>query len=133
MFPSLAPSNRHMSCGMKVDTQTPGRYKNLTKLLKKINGVSYSIDAEAGMAYITGRVDSENLLKKLAKVKKHAELCWVETGNQNSMHLQGNNGYHHQYYPAPPAYPVNNYYLQGPQPYPYYGYGGGHYRYPTWA
>ncbi|KAF5727918.1 hypothetical protein HS088_TW21G00058 [Tripterygium wilfordii] len=73
-----------MTCGLKVDTQSPGWQKTITKVLTNIKGVSYTIDVEEGMAYVSGRVNPNTLLKKLAKAGKHADLCWVEAGNQFS-------------------------------------------------
>uniref|UniRef100_A0A6N2K4H4 HMA domain-containing protein n=1 Tax=Salix viminalis TaxID=40686 RepID=A0A6N2K4H4_SALVM len=109
------------------------------------SGVSYAIDVEQGMAYIRGRVDPNKLLKKLSKGGKHADICWVETGNMNPYM---NNGY--QYpppgagYPQPgpgyhpgyhPGYAMASYYPKRPPPYSGYGYGYDPrgYEFPTWA
>ncbi|KAB5568051.1 hypothetical protein DKX38_001844 [Salix brachista] len=136
-----------MSCGLKVETKDPEWHRTLTKVLKRIKGVSYAIDVEQGMAYIRGRVDPNKLLKKLSKGGKHADICWVETGNMNPYM---NNGY--QYpppgagYPQPgpgyhpgyhPGYALASYYPKRPPPYSGYGYGYGYdprgYEFPTWA
>ncbi|KAI9185205.1 hypothetical protein LWI28_005296 [Acer negundo] len=42
------------TCGLKVDTNDPEWYKSLSKVLRKIKGASYTINAEEGMVYITG-------------------------------------------------------------------------------
>lgn len=42
-------------------------------------GVSYSIDAEAGMAYVAGTVDPNTLLTSFAKAGKHAMLLRVHS------------------------------------------------------
>ncbi|KAJ6921017.1 heavy metal-associated isoprenylated plant protein 32 [Populus alba x Populus x berolinensis] len=76
------------SCGLKVDTTSPNWHKTLTKVLKRIKGISYSIDAEQGMALITCRVNLNKLIRKLSRVGKHADICWVETRNHQ-------NGYHY--------------------------------------
>lgn len=47
-------------------------------------GVSYSIDAEQGIAYISGKIDAGKLLKMLAKSQKYAEVCWINSGNHNA-------------------------------------------------
>ncbi|KAJ6392395.1 hypothetical protein OIU77_026205 [Salix suchowensis] len=120
------------SCGLKVETKDPEWHRTLTKVLKRIKGVSYAIDVEQGMAYIRGRVDPNKLLKKLSKGGKHADICWVETGNMNPYM---NNGY--QYpppgagYPQPgpgyhPGYAMASYYPKRPPPYSGYGYGYGY-------
>ncbi|CAK7346051.1 unnamed protein product [Dovyalis caffra] len=132
------------SCGLKVDTRDPKWHKTLTKVLKRIRGVSYTIDAEEGTALITGRVDPNKLLKKLSKGGKHTDICWIETGNMNMNnayqyyphggYLQPGPGYHQGYHPG---YAVTNYYPQRPPPRYGYGYGYGYdhhsYPYPTWA
>lgn len=53
-----------------------------------ILGVSYDLDAEEGMICISGKVDPQKILKKIAKYGKHAELCWIRTGDQI---MYGNN------------------------------------------
>lgn len=53
------------------------------------SGASYTIDAEEGMAYITGRANPRKLLRKLQS-GKYANLCWVSAGNQ----ITYGNAYH---------------------------------------
>ncbi|KAJ6414345.1 hypothetical protein OIU84_007042 [Salix udensis] len=139
--------NSNMSCGLKVETKDPEWHRTLTKVLKRIKGVSYAIDVEQGMAYIRGRVDPNKLLKKLSKGGKHADICWVETGNMNpymnngyqypppgSGYPQPGPGYHPGYHPG---YAMASYYPKRPPPYSGYGYGYGYdprgYEFPTWA
>lgn len=55
-------------------------------------GATYSIDAEEGMAYVSGIVDPQKLLMRLVSAGKEAELCWVRTGSDH-----GNNAGFHQY------------------------------------
>ncbi|XP_028794048.1 uncharacterized protein LOC114749674 [Neltuma alba] len=54
------------------------------KILKKIKGVSYDLDAEEGMIYISGKVDPQKILRKITKHGKHAELCWMKTGDERA-------------------------------------------------
>ncbi|KAJ4725211.1 Metal ion binding protein [Melia azedarach] len=125
-------TNAKMTCGLKVNTNDPGWYKSMTKVLKKIKGASYTIDVEEGMAYVTGRVNPTKLLRKL-KSGNYANLCWVSAGNQITTYegMQPQPGYWqnnhydpmHNYYPPPraaamQAYP---YHHDNYQP-PYYGY-----------
>ncbi|KAB5568054.1 hypothetical protein DKX38_001847 [Salix brachista] len=133
--------------GLKVETKDPEWHRTLTKVLKRIKGVSYAIDVEQGMAYIRGRVDPNKLLKKLSKGGKHADICWVETGNMNPYMSNGYQypppdggypqpgpGYHPGYHPG---YAMASYYPKRPPPYSGYGYGYGYdprgYEFPTWA
>ncbi|KAI9161977.1 hypothetical protein LWI28_022553 [Acer negundo] len=83
----------YMSCALKIDTQT-GWHKSLIKMLTNIDGVSYSIDAQQGIAYISGKVDPGKILTMLAKSGKHAELCWIDSG-QNPNRVPFSNGYGH--------------------------------------
>ncbi|KAK2639921.1 hypothetical protein Ddye_027716 [Dipteronia dyeriana] len=53
-----------MTCGLKVDTNDPEWYKSLSKILRKIKGASYTINAEDGMTYITGRADPNKTNKE---------------------------------------------------------------------
>ncbi|VVA33024.1 PREDICTED: heavy metal-associated isoprenylated plant [Prunus dulcis] len=139
-------SRSYMTCGLKVDTKSGGWHKCLTKMLKKIRGASYNVDAEAGMAYISGKVNPTKLLRRLVQAGKEAEICWVRTGDQCNNYDgygEGNiivnaNGYydHHSYYRAGAVdpymdgyngpygqrssyYPYGHYYPQAP-PYTYY-------------
>ncbi|KAL5746642.1 hypothetical protein ACOSP7_027788 [Xanthoceras sorbifolium] len=82
----------YMTCALKIDTQTAGWHKSLIKMLTNIDGVTYSIDAQQGIAYISGKVDPGKILKMLAKSGKHAELCWIDSG-QNPNRVPFNNGY----------------------------------------
>lgn len=45
------------------------------------------------MAYVSGKVDPQKLLKRLVKAGKEAELCWVRTGSDQYTDY-GNVGYH---------------------------------------
>ncbi|CAB4277942.1 unnamed protein product [Prunus armeniaca] len=75
-------SRSYMTCGVKIDTNSDGWHKCLTKMLKKIQGASYNVDAEGGMAYVSGKVNPRKLIRRLVKAGKEAELCWVRTGDE---------------------------------------------------
>ncbi|TYH46446.1 hypothetical protein ES332_D11G335900v1 [Gossypium tomentosum] len=96
--------------GLRVDPQSPGWYESLTKILKTIKGATYTIDAEQGMAFVSGRADSKSILKKLRK--SGLEVAWIKTGKPNIYSSHG-----HGYYQTNP-------YLQYPyqycHPYGYY-------------
>ncbi|CAN6572415.1 unnamed protein product [Malus baccata var. baccata] len=106
-----------MRCELKLDTSTPGWHKTMTKVLNKIKGVSCTIDTQAGIAYVSGTIEPNMLLKLLAKSGKHAELLRVDSG------------YKHQFYEAKP---VANYtsgqdygaYYHNNHDYGYYGHNG---------
>ncbi|KAA3472553.1 SKI family transcriptional corepressor 2-like [Gossypium australe] len=91
-------------CHPYVDPQSPGWYENLTKILKLIKGATYTIDAEQGMALISGRANSKSILKKLKKLG--SEVAWIKTGKQDTYGSHG-----HGYYQANPC-------LQYPYQYP---------------
>ncbi|KAH1083800.1 hypothetical protein J1N35_023561 [Gossypium stocksii] len=89
--------------GLRVDPQSPGWYENLTKILKTIKGATYTIDAEQGIAFISGRANSKSILKKLRK--SGLEVAWIRTGKPNIYSSHG-----HGYYQTNP-------YLQYPYQY----------------
>ncbi|XP_040989073.1 heavy metal-associated isoprenylated plant protein 32-like [Juglans microcarpa x Juglans regia] len=94
-------SSSYMTCALKVDTQTPGWHKAMIKVLGSIQGVSYNIDGQQGLAYVSGNIDPAILLKMLAKTGKHAELFWVDSrrqhrNNQNPL-VQGDVSHYHDY------------------------------------
>ncbi|KAG4122777.1 hypothetical protein ERO13_D11G287832v2, partial [Gossypium hirsutum] len=92
------------SFGLRVDPQSPGWYENLTKILKLIKGATYTIDAEQGMALISGRANSKSILKKLKK--SGSEVAWIKTGKPDTYVSHG-----HGYYQTNPC-------LQYPYQYP---------------
>ncbi|KAM3729340.1 hypothetical protein ACB098_12G004000 [Castanea mollissima] len=130
-------SSTQMCCALKVDTSSSGWHNTMVKVLKKISGVVYDIDAEEGMAYITGKADPHKILKKLVKSGKHAQLCWVEIGNQYTysqdgsyLHPRGREPYYEDPYPYLSSYRRDSYWdgYNGPgynsyyphQPMPHY-------------
>ncbi|KAF7805419.1 heavy metal-associated isoprenylated plant protein 32-like [Senna tora] len=111
----------HMTCGLKVDTRCKGWDRTMSKILGKIQGVSYDLDAEEGMIYISGKVEAQKIVRKIAKYGKHAELCWIRTGDHNiyaNSHVADERASYMPYGPMPmPPYPYG-------RPLPYHG---GHY------
>ncbi|XP_062026305.1 uncharacterized protein LOC133742634 [Rosa rugosa] len=103
----------HMTCGLKLDLSSNGWYKYLTKLLKNIAGVSYQIDAQAGMAYISGKVNAKKLLERIVKAgEKDAAVCWVRTGEEYTTPCYGN-GYYNDQQRLLSCDPYNNYNYMG--------------------
>ncbi|KAE9599042.1 putative heavy metal-associated domain, HMA, WD40/YVTN repeat-like-containing [Lupinus albus] len=75
-------------CTLKVNIHCEGCKQKVKKILHKIDGVfTTEIDAEHGKVTVSGNVDHEVLIKKLAKSGKHAELWDVPKPNNNN----GNN------------------------------------------
>ncbi|KDP43732.1 hypothetical protein JCGZ_22359 [Jatropha curcas] len=121
----------HMTCELKVETQSPGWHKTLIKVLKSIEGVSFTIDAEMGIARVSGKIDPDKLLVMLAKAGKHTDLLWLDSGNHltnaSSVHrnvvwphgynLHGNFGYgYYNNHMSCPPYGVIDPYMKGPFP-----------------
>nr|TKS00341.1 hypothetical protein D5086_0000185540 [Populus alba] len=126
--PAPTPATPHTVCELQVDTQSPGWQKTVCKVLKGIQGVSFTIDASRGRARVSGEVNPNKLLLILAKAGKHAELIWVHHGNSQSnaqsySHVYGNyipTGYGGGYgyyndYPYNDPYGGMNYYMDDPQ------------------
>ncbi|KAK3199912.1 hypothetical protein Dsin_023327 [Dipteronia sinensis] len=88
-------------------------YKSLSKVLRKIKGASYTINAEEGMAYITGRADPRKLLRML-KSDKYADICWVKTGNHIIYGANTGPGTMMEQ-PPPAAYSWHNHYPPPPR------------------
>ncbi|XP_024179886.1 uncharacterized protein LOC112185808 [Rosa chinensis] len=126
------PSNE-VTCQLKLDNSAKGWHKTISKVLKTIEGVSYSIDMENGSVTVTGWIDPETLMARLAKSGKKIELVRVDTGVlrearikklKQQQQLQQQYYYGHGY---PFGY-VNGYY---PQQYGYYNQSGAGYPYGT--
>ncbi|XVF03718.1 hypothetical protein REPUB_Repub05bG0017800 [Reevesia pubescens] len=83
----------------------------MTKVLKKIEGATYTIDAEQGMAVVSGRANPKSILKKLRN--SGSDVAWIKTGKPNTY------GSSNRYYENDP-------YLQ--YPYQYGQQPGYHYR-----
>ncbi|XWS11291.1 hypothetical protein CRYUN_Cryun38cG0071500 [Craigia yunnanensis] len=109
----FSSSEQYLTFGLRVNPQSPGWYESLTKVLKKIKGATYTIDAEQGMALVSGRANSKSILKKLRK--SGADVAWIKTGKPNTY---GSNGYyerdsylHYPYqYGQQPSYHYSSYY-----------------------
>nr|GME02776.1 heavy metal-associated isoprenylated plant protein 32-like [Ipomoea batatas] len=79
----------HAGCILKVDVQCDSCKLNVLEVLSSINGVySVSIDAEEGVARVSGEVDPNRLLTALARSGRHAEVKTV-----NLRHPLLNRGY----------------------------------------
>ncbi|XP_050380055.1 heavy metal-associated isoprenylated plant protein 32-like [Argentina anserina] len=127
-----------ITCVLKLDTNTKGWHKTISKVLRTIEGASYSIDTETGTVTVTGLIDPKALMARLAKSGKHAELVKVDSGilrearmkkelKQKQLQEQRE---HYQYY-AQYGYPYgysNGYY---PQQYGYHNHSGAGYPYGT--
>ncbi|KAK1583204.1 hypothetical protein Q3G72_021805 [Acer saccharum] len=96
-----------------MDTNDPEWYKSLSKVLRKIKGASYTINAEEGMVYITGRAEPKKLLRKL-KSGKYADICWVKTGNHIMYGANIGQGMTMEQ-PPPAAYNWHNHYPPPPE------------------
>ncbi|CAL9073043.1 unnamed protein product [Musa textilis] len=70
---------------LKVHIHCDGCKQQVKKLLQRIEGVyTVSIDAEHQTVTVSGDVDSNTLIKKLARSGKHAEVWPQKTNNQSS-------------------------------------------------
>ncbi|EOA15141.1 hypothetical protein CARUB_v10028517mg [Capsella rubella] len=90
MFSSNNRSTQ-LTCGFKVDTNSPAWQKSMAKILKNIKGGEFSLDVDEGMAYVSGEGDPNKLLK-----------------------LMAGGGYHHLHYPNLFYYNSNSCYGQPP-------------------
>ncbi|KAI9115010.1 hypothetical protein K1719_014023 [Acacia pycnantha] len=75
---------------LKVNIHCDGCKHKVKKILQKIDGVfTTEIDAEQGKVTVSGNVDPNVLIKKLAKSGKHAQLWGApkSNNNQNQNHL----------------------------------------------
>ncbi|KAL6143121.1 hypothetical protein ACLB2K_053817 [Fragaria x ananassa] len=69
-----------ITCQLKLDTNAKGWHKTISKVLKTIEGASYSIDMQNGSVTVTGMIDPQSLMARLRKSGKHAELIKVDSG-----------------------------------------------------
>ncbi|AES71991.1 hypothetical protein MTR_3g084890 [Medicago truncatula] len=83
-------SHRNMTCILRVDTQSSGWEKSITKVIKSIKDVSFNIDATHGIIRISGAIDPIKLLTEIKKAGKHAELIAADiSGNNNGGSVVG--------------------------------------------
>ncbi|KAK4285468.1 hypothetical protein QN277_002162 [Acacia crassicarpa] len=140
MFSSEGFGSTNMTCGLKVDTKCKGWDRTMCKILKKIKGVSYDLDAEEGMIYISGKVDPQKILREITKHGKHAELCWMKTGINERAHVPygglmpygtgrplpyyggPNQAYNHLPFRPPPPPPPLTHFMSHPSRFPPYYY-----------
>ncbi|CAL5390281.1 unnamed protein product [Camellia sinensis] len=68
-----------MGCVLKVNVHCEACKMKVYEVLRSISGVySVTIDAEEGLAKISGEVDPNILLSALGRSGRHAELKWVK-------------------------------------------------------
>ncbi|KAL6187636.1 hypothetical protein ACLB2K_039034 [Fragaria x ananassa] len=80
------------TCYLKVNIHCDGCKQKVKKLLQRIEGVyEVSIDADQQKVTVSGVIDSANLIKKLVRAGKHAELWNQQKANQNQNQKQKNN------------------------------------------
>ncbi|WJX30550.1 hypothetical protein P8452_19075 [Trifolium repens] len=99
----------NMSCALKVDTNYKGWSNTVTKILRKIRGLSYSFDQKEGMIYIQGKVDSQKIMRMVGRHGNIMELCWMNSvegnnyapNNYGPMHMSPYPQYQRGYYPPP--------------------------------
>ncbi|KAE8677742.1 hypothetical protein F3Y22_tig00111502pilonHSYRG00015 [Hibiscus syriacus] len=104
---------QYLSFGLRVNPQSPGWYESLTKILNLIKGATYTIDAEQGMALVSGRANSKSILKKLTK--SGIEVAWIKTGKPSTYGGHGHGHgpylqYPYQYHHRPTHHHNSNYY-----------------------
>ncbi|CAI9762658.1 unnamed protein product [Fraxinus pennsylvanica] len=79
------------TCVLKVNVHCDGCKHKVKKILQKIEGVyTTNIDAEQGKVTVSGNVDPTTLIKKLAKIGKHAELWSAPKANNNQQNQLNN-------------------------------------------
>ncbi|XP_010433456.1 PREDICTED: uncharacterized protein LOC104717565 [Camelina sativa] len=125
-------TSSHMSCVLKINMQTRGWEKSMHKLIRDIPDVTYMIDAAMGLAYVSGKINPEIILK-IRKCKKHVQLIQIDYGHNltprsSSYYLPTTTGYNQPQPPTPmsqaPAQPYMHYlqipYEQPQVAYPYF-------------
>ncbi|KAG7539528.1 hypothetical protein ISN44_As13g031620 [Arabidopsis suecica] len=122
MFSSNNRSTQ-LTCGFKVNTNSPEWHKSMTRILKKIKGGDFLLDVDQGIAYISGEGDPNKLLKLMGSIKgKAAEMTFVKTGGRHHLHYPNLLHYNsNSYYGQPPSYnsywPSDNCYSRQHPPY----------------
>ncbi|XP_024200446.1 uncharacterized protein LOC112203756 [Rosa chinensis] len=89
----------NMSCLLKVDTQSGGWEKCLTKMLKKIRGAKYSLNVQEGTLHVSGKVNPTKVLNRIKKAGKVAEILWVNSGVTDSVYFEDPTSYSNHYSP----------------------------------
>ncbi|KAA8548589.1 hypothetical protein F0562_000273 [Nyssa sinensis] len=80
------------TCVLKVNIHCDGCKHKVKKILQKIDGVyTTHIDSDQGKVTVSGNVDPNTLIKKLAKSGKHAELWGAPKASNNHQQNQLNN------------------------------------------
>ncbi|XP_061366236.1 heavy metal-associated isoprenylated plant protein 34-like [Gastrolobium bilobum] len=109
--------NRHMNCVLRVDTRSRGWENSITKLLKRVKDVSFTIDTESGIIRISGKIDPNKLLTDIKRAGKHAELIYAECGEHSRYNYGSGYGYNGGYEKMEPQYSYPYYESQ-----PHYGF-----------
>ncbi|PSR85392.1 Heavy metal-associated isoprenylated plant protein, partial [Actinidia chinensis var. chinensis] len=92
-------SASEVGCVLKVNIQCDACQMKLLEVLRSISGnlrvYSVTLDAEEGLAKISGEMDPNILLWALARNGKHAELKWVslKSTTPKKGYYNYNNGY----------------------------------------
>jgi hypothetical protein len=83
----------------------------MLKIFYYVVGLSYSFDQKEGMIYIQGKVDSQKIMRMVARHSKKMELCWMNSVEGNSyapntygpmdMTMSHYSQYQRGYYPPP--------------------------------
>ncbi|XP_022726006.1 uncharacterized protein LOC111282254 isoform X2 [Durio zibethinus] len=71
-----------MTCVLKVNTQSRDWHNTLIGVWKGLQDFSCSIDAQQGLAYVSGKVEQHKILRMLGNAGKHQRLSHVHYGNQ---------------------------------------------------
>ncbi|CAH2043056.1 unnamed protein product [Thlaspi arvense] len=98
MFSSNDRSTR-LTCGFKVNTSSTEWHKSMTKILKTIKGGGFALDADKGMAYVSGRADPNKLLKLMGSLKgRSAQMAFLQTCGHRHHHPHDPNLFHNSYF-----------------------------------
>ncbi|KAJ1412538.1 Heavy metal-associated domain superfamily [Sesbania bispinosa] len=89
-----------MNCILRVDTQSSRWEKAVTKVIKRVKDVSYSIDTTYGVIRISGQIDPNKLLTDIKKVGKHVELIHADCGGGGAYGYDYDGAYAYPYYVA---------------------------------
>jgi len=78
-------------------------------------GLSYNFDTKEGIIYISGKVDSNKIMRMTSKHRKRVKLCWInskEGNNYANMDMPMSSAYPRyqgRFYPPPPPMPYYQY------------------------
>ncbi|XVF70790.1 hypothetical protein PTKIN_Ptkin11bG0190100 [Pterospermum kingtungense] len=69
-----------MTCVLQLETDSPGWHKTMFKLFNSIQDVTYSIDTQAKVAHVSGKIEIGLMLKLLAKSSEHVLTHQINYG-----------------------------------------------------